>query len=383
MPDEIYENHLKGEYAVDGGESFLIITARSCYRVPPEAAWLISALPRHGSWQAFRQSLSRLGINEAPKVLDRLVAIGVLRKEADAGMPGKLARTLLAPDIRLLPAKWQESALSWAGLHPSDRWLHAFRGLFVLPVAVLGLGIAVFAGGTYGTLEQMSSGQPNAVAIVLLLLLGGLVHEAGHSLTAAACGIGLRPIGFSLYLFFPVFYANVSGMENLPLRRKIAIDCGGVVLQSGYVLALGLAWWISRDISLLEAVRWTGLIMVFNLNPLLRTDAFWLYRDLRDSLPRNRAADALHLVYLAAFSGFTLYLFYRVLDGIVPVLSVLEAAVDHPSLLLSEGYKVVLGAYILVLVCTGGVARFKESREEFSALRRRDAPDAERPVNPQ
>ena len=378
MSDEIFENHLKGDYVVESGGAFLIIAARSCYRVQEEAAWLIANLPKKGTKQKYQQDLSRLGIDEARKILDRLIAIGVLRLKSDRGALRKLAGALLIPDIRLLPARWQENALRWAGIRPSERWLEAFRVLFLLPVAALCLEIALFTGGTFAALEQMSSGRPNAGVIVLLLLLGSIIHETGHSLVAAACGIGLRPIGFSVYLFFPVFYANVSGMENLPLRRKVAIDCGGFVLQSGYLLALGILWWVFRDISLLESVRWMGLIMIFNLNPLLRTDAYWLYRDLRGGLPQNRVADALHWVYVAAFSSFTLYLFYRVFKGIVPIMSIMVAAFDQPSLFLTEGYKIFLGAYLVVFVCSAGIARLKESRKEMLELRRQDAPDKTR-----
>ena len=370
MSDALYENHLKGDYVVESDGAFLIISARSCYRVQEEAVWLIANLQKKGTRQRYSQELSRLGLNEARKILDRLITIGVLRPKSNQGTLEKLAKALLVPDICLLPARWQENVLRWVGIRPSERWLEAFRVLFFLPVVALFLEIVLFAGGTFAALQQVSSGRPNAVVIILLLLLGSIIHEIGHSLVAAACGIGLRPIGFSVYLFFPVFYANVSGMEKLPLRRKVAIDCGGFVFQSGYLLVVGMAWWVFRDISLLESVRWMGLIMIFNLNPLLRTDAYWLYRDLRPSLPQNRATNALHWIYVTAFIGFTLYLFYRVFNGIVPIMSIMAAAFDQPSLFLTEGYKILLGAYLVVFVCRAGMARLKESRTEIDALRR-------------
>ena len=111
-----------------------------------------------------------------------------------------------------------------------------------------------------------------------------------------------------------------------------------------------------------------ALVMLLNLNPLLRTDAYWLWRDLRTGLPRTRVADLLHLVYLVAFSGFTLYLFYRVLEGIRPIASILLAAFDHPSLLLDDGYRIVIGTYLLALIFAGGVQRLRESRQELLEL---------------
>ena len=59
MPAPLYENHLKGEYAVERGDAVLIITARSCYTVAPEAAWLVAELPGAGTLETYREGPRR------------------------------------------------------------------------------------------------------------------------------------------------------------------------------------------------------------------------------------------------------------------------------------------------------------------------------------
>ena len=270
MPGIVYESHLKGEYAVENGNDSLIITSSSCYRMKEETLSLIDHLPKEGDRDSYARAMSAMGLEKAESIFDRLLAIDVLRVKR-RNTVSKTLLSLLKPDLRLVPAAWQERFFKAAGLSASGGWLRENRKtLFFMAGAGIVLCLGFSCGAIYPTLAKVSSGQPKTLHLLALVLLGSLIHELGHSCAAASAGIGLRPVGFSVYLFYPVFYTNVSGMERLSVGEKAAIDSGGFFAQSAYLFLLLLAWGFTRDLLLLEAMRWISLIMLFNLNPLLK-----------------------------------------------------------------------------------------------------------------
>jgi hypothetical protein len=190
----------------------------------------------------------------------------------------------------------------------------------------------------------------------------------GHSFTAAACGIGLRPIGFSVYLIYPVFYTNVSGIDRLSLTEKAAIDCGGFFSQSAYLFLLLFLWLTTKQMLFLETVRWISVIMAFNMNPFLRTDGYWLYKDVRKGLTKNRYTDSFHYLYIIAFCAFSLYLFSYVFSRTEYIYGLILSAFHDPKILFREGYKIVLGLYLIIMFFVGGVCRFQETRKEWLEL---------------
>ena len=370
MPKKIYENFLKSEYFVENGETSLIITASSCYRIKEETFFLINNLPRKGSRKSYVETICSLGIEKAPAIFERLLLIGALRLKKKTPLLKKLAGNIIKPDIRLFPAKWQENILTKVGLTLSHAWLlKNLNMLFLLSVLGLSLSFVISFMGIYPWLARMSSGQPETVYMFALVLFGSLIHELGHSFTAAACGIGLRPIGFSVYLFFPVFYTNVSGIEKLTSREKAAIDCGGFFSQSAYLFFLLFLWLTTKNMLFLESVRWISVIMAFNMNPFLRTDGYWLYKDVRKEFANNKFADFVHYLYIIAFTTFSLYLFYYVYSRAESIYGLIFSVYHDPKLLFCEGYKIILGFYLIIMFLVGGVRRFQETRQEWLELR--------------
>jgi len=366
----MYENHLKGGYSVEKGDDSLIITSTSCYRMKEETLFLIDNLPRVGKREEYVEALASLGLEKAAAIFERLVSVGALRERTKTPLVRKLAGRLIRPDITFLPAAWQERILEKLGVTPSRPWLPKnLTALFLLAAAGIALSLVLSHTGMYPRLAAMSTGSPATVQMFALVLLGSLVHELGHSFTAAACGIGLRPIGFSVYLVYPVFYTNVSGMERLSPREKAAIDCGGFFSQSAYLVLLLLLWLATKNRLFLEAVRWITVIMAFNMNPFLRTDGYWLYQDLRKGLADKRLADSIHYLFIIGFSVFSLYLLSYVYARTEAIYGLLVSAYHDPRLLLRDGYGILLGCYLIVMFFTGSVRRYQETRKEWLELK--------------
>jgi len=373
MSETVYENHLKGEYAVENGEDSLIITSSSCYRMKEETLSLIDNLPKEGGKDFFLKAMSEMGIEKAEAIFDRLLAIDALRPARKKPVR-KLLLSLIRPDLRLIPAAWQEKFFRAARLAPvPGRLGRNSGGIFFLAAAGVLAGLVVSYSGIYPELAKISSGRPQTFQMLALVLLGSVIHELGHSWSAAAAGIGFRPVGFSVYLFYPVFYTNVSGMEKLSAKEKTAIDLGGFFTQSAYLILLLGLWYLTKNLLFLETVRWMSLIMLFNLNPFLRTDGYWLYKDARKGFGDNKYARRLHYLYLAAFALFSLYLFRYLYLRVGSIYALLVSVWAEPSVLLSEGYKIVLGFYMLIMFFMGGARRLEETRQEWLELKRQKA----------
>ncbi len=361
-----YENPLRKAYSVRYGDKLLAITDTSCYSVAEEAVWLAGQLPESGHKAEYASALAGLGVNEPEKILGKLLAIGALTEKPPKTWKTTLS-SVLSPSIRLIPAQLQERVFRFLGL-TVERLGRIFPKL-ACPALVAALpGLWLFAGGGDRLLPEAAFGGASALLVLALVVTGSLVHELGHSAAAAACGIGLRPIGFSVYLIYPVFYTNVSGVDRLPLGKRALVDLGGFILQSLYVFLLLAAAVALGSPSAAEAVRWSMLIMLFNLNPLLRTDGYWLYKDTYSALKHKHWMRAVHYAYLLAFAAFSVYFLRFVWLRMGNIWADLDLLWRTPSYFMHGGYKVVLGAYFTFVGLSGGVRRFQEGKKELQDL---------------
>ena len=358
----MYENHLKPGYAVENGPDSLIVTDTSCYWLAEETLWLVSKLPGAGERGEYFKALSALGVGYPEKIFDRLLSLGVLRVAVPVKRLKSILKSLLQPSIRLIPPKAQEKFIAFLGL---DKVKDLTKPLYSLLLA----GVLGLAGGLVILKTGHGGGAANGPLIFLLIALGSLVHELGHSFAAGRAGIGLRPIGFSVYLFYPVFYTNVSGMEKLGIGRQLAIDCGGFIAQAAYLFLLVLPALFAGNATCAETAKWILLIMAFNINPLLRTDAYWTYNDLREKYGGNRWMDHLHRVYLAAFTGFSLYILWHVFSRAGRIAGMLYIAYNDPATLFHEGHRIIIGLYFVVMALMGGLRRIKEGHTEWGKLK--------------
>lgn len=368
----IYENHLKKAYSVRSGEKVLAITDTSCYTLAEETAWLTASLPESGAEGDYLASLSGLGLTDPQKIFGRLIEIGAMREKAGRTWGGMLG-AVFSPKLRLLSAQLQERTFAFLGVGPNG----LAKAMSVLSWPA-GLGLAwgaLYLAAPALAVPVSPEGKASASVVVALVIAGSLLHELGHSLAAAASGIGLRPIGFSVYLIYPVFYTNVSGIDRLKLGPKALIDCGGFILQSVFILVLLLFVSAGGSASAAEAVRWIMAIMLFNLNPLFRTDGYWLYKDTYAELKHNRWMHAAHHLYLAAFVAFSVYFLWLLAGRAGHIWSGLNTLARSPGYFFSGGYQIVLGAYFILVGFAGGVKRFKEGHQEWKELKNPPGPE--------
>ncbi len=120
----------------------------------------------------------------------------------------------------------------------------------------------------------------------LALALTKVLHELGHALTCRYFGAECHELGLLLLVFTPCLYCNVSDAWMISSKwRRAAIGAAGVAVE--LVLAGGctLLWWFSEP-GLLNSLCLNIMIvsslstLLFNGNPLMRYDGYYILSDL-------------------------------------------------------------------------------------------------------
>ena len=134
---------------------------------------------------------------------------------------------------------------------------------------------------------------PTSEGILIGLAIGFgvlFVHELGHAAAAWRAGARKVNIGVGWYVLFPVAWADLSEAWRYPARTRVLIDVAGVFTQSLAVTGLMTGYVMSGHALLLACAVTATVSMLWNLNPLLRLDGYWILGDLLGST--NLRADA-------------------------------------------------------------------------------------------
>ena len=181
------------------------------------------------------------------------------------------------------PAQLLERCTALAGV------LFSRAGMAVwLMLMLVGLGIAV---SNWDELIK-HAGQwlktPRYILIAWLCYpLIKLIHEASHALAVVRWGGTVRDAGIGLFFMMPVPYVDASEASLFPLaRHRALVSAAGIVAELA-VAVLGLSIWTVTEAGLIHDIAFTiafigGVSTVlFNANPLMRLDGYYLLCDLK------------------------------------------------------------------------------------------------------
>jgi len=129
------------------------------------------------------------------------------------------------------------------------------------------------------------------IAIVYALALGTMVlHELGHAAACRKYGCEHAEIGFCLYLIFPALYIDLSKAWGLPRLQRAVIDIGGIYFQFLSVVLLVISNTVFPSPLIATSIYAADLMIVLSLNPLFRSDGYWLLSDLTSFANLQRRA---------------------------------------------------------------------------------------------
>ena len=126
----------------------------------------------------------------------------------------------------------------------------------------------------------------NWLLLALTLAFTKVLHELGHGTACRKFGGQCHEMGVMLLVFTPCLYCNVSDSWTLPSKWKRAA-IGGAGMYVEFILAscATLIWWFSHEgivHSLALNVMFVCSVstLLFNANPLLRYDGYYILSDL-------------------------------------------------------------------------------------------------------
>ncbi len=123
------------------------------------------------------------------------------------------------------------------------------------------------------------------VKLWLAIFLIALVHELGHALTCKYFGGKVHEMGFLLIYFQPAFFTNVSDAWLFKERKKkLLVSWAGIYIHLFLWACATLLWRITDLETQLNSFLFvimivSGVLIIFNFNPLIKLDGYYLLSD--------------------------------------------------------------------------------------------------------
>ncbi|HEY2839718.1 MAG TPA: hemolysin D [Pirellulales bacterium] len=243
----------------------------------------------------------RLGPEQLQAFLARLHADGLVVSNAAGQGAELIARDQKQRRRKLVSNVSNPLAIRFPGVDPTPflaRLESAARWLFS-PLAILAsLAIMVAALAMVAThFPELQARLPglqsfftprSAILMIIALSVTKVLHELGHALTCRRYGGECHEMGVMLLVFAPCLYCNVSDTWMFPSRfRRIAVAIAGIWVEGLLASLATFVWWFSEP-GLLNALALDVMIvcsvstLLFNGNPLLRYDGYFILSDLVD-----------------------------------------------------------------------------------------------------
>ncbi len=172
-------------------------------------------------------------------------------------------------------------------LQPLGRWLIGPLGL-VLWLVMLGLGgkAVIDHWGMFREQTQGVLAPGNLVWLYVVWSLVKVVHEFGHGMMTKRFGGEVRSCGVMLLVFTPVPFVDTSAAWAFRQRwQRLLVGAGGMVFELFVAAIAALVWAraggegtvanVAYNIVFLASVS----TLLFNANPLLRFDGYYLLAD--------------------------------------------------------------------------------------------------------
>jgi putative peptide zinc metalloprotease protein len=124
------------------------------------------------------------------------------------------------------------------------------------------------------------------VYLYISLAVVKVIHEFGHGLSCKRFGGEVHEMGALLMCFSPALYCNVSDAWILPNKwHRIIISAAGIYVELIIAAAATFVWWYTPDQPFINNLALSLMVVcsvstvVFNANPLMRFDGYYVLAD--------------------------------------------------------------------------------------------------------
>lgn len=189
-------------------------------------------------------------------------------------------------------------------LLPIFRPLFSRVGVLLWALVVLaGLKVAVDHAGALADRANGFFSPSNIFLIYVAAILTKTWHELGHALICRFFGGEVRTLGIMLLLLTPLPYVDVSSSWSFQRRsQRMLVAAAGMIFEF-FMASLAIFVWAYTPSGPLNALAYNVVVLasittlLFNLNPLLRFDGYYILSDWLQ-IPNLSQRALLHLKYL-------------------------------------------------------------------------------------
>ncbi len=171
---------------------------------------------------------------------------------------------------------------------PLVRPLFSWVGFALWLILVLvGIGTAAihWQGVTHGVIDRVLSGEGLLLLAIAYPLVKAL-HELGHGYAVKNWGGEVHELGVMLLVFMPVPYVDASASTAYQeKRRRMVVGGAGIMVELG-LASLAMIAWAAMEPGVLRALMFNIMLiggvstLLFNGNPLIRFDGYYVFADL-------------------------------------------------------------------------------------------------------
>jgi putative peptide zinc metalloprotease protein len=295
----IHRHHYRGQrwYVLEDRVS------RRMHRFNPVSHYVIGLMDGYRSVQEIWDSaLTRFG-DDAPtqdemlRLLGQLHAADVLQSEVTPDVAEILRRAQRTAKRTWLQILMSPMAVKIPLFDPDrmlERWLPWYRPFFGWGAAIVWLlvvGAAIFTAAVHWpelteNLTDRVLAPQNLVLIVLTFPVVKLFHEFGHACATRAWGGEVHEMGVMLLVLMPVPYVDATSASAFAeTHRRVVVGAAGMLVEL-FIASIALFLWVEAEPGVVRAVLYNVILIagistvVFNGNPLLRFDGYYILSDL-------------------------------------------------------------------------------------------------------
>lgn len=187
---------------------------------------------------------------------------------------------------------------------PYVRWVFAWP-FFMLWLLTIGAALVAFFYNA-GALVSSANGilaPGNLVYLWVAFALIKAFHELGHAYAAKHYGAEVHRMGVMFLIFMPCLYVDTTAVWAFPRKwHKMLVGAAGMMTEL-FIASFALFAWLALEPSVIRSVLYNMIFIasvstvLFNGNPLLRYDAYYVLADLIE-IPNLRQRSTEYIMYL-------------------------------------------------------------------------------------
>jgi putative peptide zinc metalloprotease protein len=292
--------------------------SRRSHRFNPIAYFVVGLMDgRRTLQEIWDAAVARFG-DDAPsqddviRLLGQLHLADLLQAEISPDVDELLRRSRRVDARKKLATVLSPLAIRIPLLDPDrllERWLPWYRPLFgrfgaLLWLAVVGWATFLSAQNWSLLTEDITDralAPENLVIMFFVFPVLKALHEFGHACAVKAWGGEVHEMGIMLLVLMPIPYVDASAASSFPeKRRRVIVGAGGMIVEL-FTASIALFLWLQMEPGPVRAILFNVMLIagistvLFNANPLLRFDGYYMLADAIE-LPNLRARSAQYVL---------------------------------------------------------------------------------------